>query len=40
MYNVKFDGMGIRDDDCIKNYLEFKEEEPEVVANKYIEDMT
>ena len=25
--------------DCIENYLEFKDEEPGVVANKYIEDM-
>ncbi|MBE3090339.1 MAG: hypothetical protein IMZ45_04795 [Actinobacteria bacterium] len=39
MYNVKVDDRDINSDD-IKNYLEFKDEEPEVVANKYIEDMT
>jgi len=26
--------------DCIENYLEFKDEETEVMAYKYIEDMT
>jgi len=26
--------------DDIKNYLEFKDEEPQVIAHKYIEDMT
>jgi len=26
--------------DCIENYLEFKDEEPQVMAHKYIEDMT
>ena len=31
--------MDIESDD-ISNYLEFKDEEPEIVANKYIEDMT
>ncbi|NQT67163.1 MAG: hypothetical protein HQ569_06270 [Actinobacteria bacterium] len=39
LYNVKVDDRDISSDD-IKNYLEFKDEEPEVVANKYIEDMT
>ncbi|GAJ07083.1 unnamed protein product [marine sediment metagenome] len=33
-------GFSIISSDDIKNYLEFKDEEPEVVANKYIEDMT
>ncbi|MBU4313627.1 MAG: hypothetical protein KJ821_02385 [Actinobacteria bacterium] len=40
MYNVKIDGWDIRDDACIENFLEFKDEEPEVIAHKYIEDMT
>jgi len=40
LYNIKIDNRDILDDDCIKNYLENKNEEPEVVANKYIEDMT
>ena len=40
LYNVKVDDRDIRSDDCIENYLEFKDEEPEVMANKYIEDMT
>ncbi len=40
LYNVKVDDMDIRDDDCIENYLEFKDEEPEIVANKYVSDMT
>ena len=39
LYNVKVDDRDISSDD-IKNYLEFKDEEPEVVANRYIEDMT
>jgi len=39
LYNVKVDDRDISSDD-IKNYLEFKDEEPEVIANKYIEDMT
>jgi hypothetical protein len=39
LYNVKVDDRDISSDD-IKNYLEFKDEEPEVVANKYIENMT
>lgn len=39
MYNVKVDDRDIESDD-IGNYLEFKDEEPEVVANKYISDMT
>ena len=32
--------MDIRDDDCMENYLEFKDEEPEIVVNKCISDMT
>ena len=40
LYNVKIDGWDIRDDECIENYLEFKDEKPEVIAHKYIEDMT
>jgi len=39
LYNVKVDDMNIESDE-IKKYLEFKDEEPEVVANRYIEDMT
>ena len=39
LYNVKVDDRDISSDD-ISNYLEFKDEEPEVIANKYIEDMT
>ncbi len=39
LYNVKVDDRDISSDD-IKNYLGFKDEEPEVVSNKYIEDMT
>ena len=39
MYNIKVDDMDMPSD-CIENYLEFKDEEPEVVGNKYIEDMT
>jgi hypothetical protein len=30
--------MDIGSDD-VKNYLEFKDEEPKVIAHKYIEDM-
>ncbi len=40
LYNVKFDDMDLRDEDCIDNYLEFKDEEPKVIAHRYIEDMT
>jgi len=40
LYNVKVDDKDIRDDDFIENYLEFKDEVPEVMAHKYIEDMT
>jgi len=32
--------MDLRDNDCIENYLEFKDEEPQVIAHKYISDMT
>jgi len=39
LYNVKVDDMDIPSD-CIENYLEFKDEEPQVMAHKYIEDMT
>jgi len=40
LYNIKIDDMDMRDEDCIENYLEFKDEEPQVIAHKYIEDMT
>jgi len=40
LYNVKVNNRDISSDDCIENYLEFKDEEPEVVPHKYIEDMT
>lgn len=39
LYNVKVDDRDIESDD-ISNYLEFKDEKPEVIAHKYIEDMT
>lgn len=39
LYNLKVDDRDIESDD-IKNYLEFKDEEPEVVDNRYIEDIT
>ena len=39
LYNLNVDDEDIIDDDCIEYYLEFKDEEPEIVANKYIEDM-
>ena len=39
LYNVKVDDGDLPSDD-IKNYLEFKDEVPEVMAHKYIEDMT
>jgi len=39
LYNVKVDDRDIDYGD-IKNYLEFKDEEPKVMAHKYIEDMT
>jgi len=37
--NLKADNMDISSDD-VKNYLELKDEEPKIVANRYIEDMT
>ncbi|GAI28850.1 unnamed protein product [marine sediment metagenome] len=40
LYNVEVDDRDIRDDDCIENYLEYKDEEPKVAANRYISDMT
>jgi len=40
LYNVKVDDTDISSDDSIENYLEFKDEEPEVMAHKYIRDMT
>ena len=40
LYNVKVDDMDLRDDDCIENYLEFKDEEPQIMAHRYISDMT
>lgn len=39
-YIIKVNDRDMRDDDCIENYLEFKDEKPKVVANRYIEDMT
>jgi len=36
----EIDNKGIIDDDCIGNYLEFKDRESEALTNKYIEDMT
>jgi hypothetical protein len=43
LYNLKVDDREIDSDDLpaddISNYLEYKDEEPEVVANKYIKDM-
>jgi len=39
LYNLKVDDIDISSDD-IKNYLEFKDEEFEVIANKYSSDMT
>jgi len=38
LYNVKLEDNG--DEDCIENYLEFKDEIPEVLIHQYIEDMT
>ncbi|MBE3115006.1 MAG: hypothetical protein IMZ59_05740 [Actinobacteria bacterium] len=40
LYNVKIDGWDIKDDACMENFLEFKDEKPEIIAHKYIEDMT
>jgi len=40
LYNVKVDDVYIRNEDCIENYLEFKDEEPEIVASRCISDMT
>lgn len=37
LYNAKLDDY--YNDDCIENYLEFKDEIPEVLINKYIDDM-
>ncbi len=39
LYNVKVDDRDFSDD-CIENYLEFKDETPEILTHKYIEDMT
>lgn len=38
LYNVKLEDN--ESDDCIENYLEFKDELPEVLIHKYISDMT
>jgi len=38
LYNVKVDDSD--SDDCIENYLEFKDEEPENFIHQFIEDMT
>jgi len=35
-YIIKVDYRDIRNDDCIENYLEFKDEKPKVVANRYV----
>ena len=40
LYNVKVDDRDFGSDDCIENYLKFKDEEPEIMAHKYIRDMT
>ena len=39
-YNVKLDGSEFGSDDCIENYLEFKDESPETLIHQYINDMT
>jgi len=38
LYNVKLEES--MSDDCIENYLEFKDEEPETLIHQYINDMT
>ncbi len=38
LYNVKVNDS--YSDDCIENYLEFKDEEPENFIHQFIEDMT
>jgi len=38
LYNVKVDDSD--SDDCIENYLEFKDEEPENFTHQFIDDMT
>ena len=44
LYNLKVDNREIDSDDLpaddISNYLEYKDEEPQVMAHKCIEDMT
>jgi len=40
LYNIKVDDRDFGSDDSIKKYLEFKDEEPEVIAHKYVRDMT
>jgi len=39
LHNVKVDNESIISDNN-KNYIEFKDEEPKIVAYKYIEDLT
>ncbi len=39
-YNVKLDDSEFGPDDCIENYLEFKEELPETLIHQQINDMT
>jgi len=38
--NIKVDDSSISSDDCIENYLGFEDEEPKVVVNNCISDMT
>jgi len=40
LYNVKIDDSEFGSDDCIENYLEFKDEPPETLIHQYINDMT
>ncbi len=39
-YNVKLDDSEFGSDDCIENYLEFKDEIPKVLIQQHIDDMT
>jgi len=40
LYNIKVDDADFRSDDCIENYLDFKDEEPETLIHQYIDGMT
>ena len=40
LYNVKVDDKDFSSDDCIENYLEFKDETPETLIYQHINDMT